>query len=379
MNISELYKSLKKESGSHSPSIETLKKHINKSIEVDACFLSNPYATDLFFRYLKQDLLENDTLKDYLEYYPPQNIDIANILSDFININKENIFVGNGAIEIIQAVIQNFCHGKICIPIPTFSSYYEFVDESKLEIVYYELIKNNYKVDEQKLSNFILENKINNVVLINPNNPDGNYIELSTLIDFLKKNKHLDNIIIDESFIHFAYENKELDLISIEPLFSEFKNLTIIKSMSKDFGIAGIRAGYALMDAKKVKSLIKNGYLWNINGLAYYFFKLYCNQKFQKDYEVVRKKYIINTIYFIEQLKKIENIKIIESKSNFVLVKHIHKTSFELMITLLNDFGIYVRDCSDKIGLEEGFVRIASRTFEENEKIIFAVNEISKK
>jgi histidinol-phosphate/aromatic aminotransferase/cobyric acid decarboxylase-like protein len=376
--ISNKIKELKSNSGSHSPSIDTLLKEcIELEINVDACFLSNPYATDLFMDQFKSDLIVTGRLRDFLEYYPPQNREIAKLIANAINVEFSNIFVGNGAIEIIQAVLHNFVKSKICVIIPTFSSYYEFVKHG-VEIIYYKLDKNNdFELDSQKFVDFIVENKPDTVVIINPNNPNGGYISKENLVFIFENLKDVNNIIVDESFIHFAFEDLALSQISSQDLILKFSNLIIIKSMSKDFGIAGLRAGYAVLDQTKVNMLLKNGYLWNISGLANYFFSVYADPNFILKYNVVRKKYIMNTLMFLTELDKISGIKVYPSKANFALIEILNgQTSFEFTMDLLINYGIYIRDCSDKIGLEGQFVRVASRSFEENLKIIDGVKNI---
>ncbi|MDC1372466.1 histidinol-phosphate aminotransferase family protein [Flavobacteriaceae bacterium] len=377
--VNNTIKKLKASSGSHSPSIDTiLDKCPELKIKVDACFLSNPYATDLFIEFLNKDLINSNKFRDTLEYYPPQNKEVAENISRAIKIDRNKIFVGNGAIEIIQAVLHNFVKEKICIISPTFSSYYEFVQKDK-EVIYYELKKDeSYLLNPQKYVNFVKENKADTIVLINPNNPNGGYLKGADINYILKNLTEVDNIIIDESFIHFAYENIELSQITFEEMITKYPNLIIIKSMSKDFGIAGIRAGYAVMNDTKVDYLLKYGYLWNISGLANYFFKVYSNQDFIKKYEIVRKKYIMNTLMFLNEISNIKGLKVYPTKANFALIEIKNgMTSFEFTIKLLVNYGIYVRDCSDKIGLEGEFVRIASRSFEENLLIIKALKEMS--
>ena len=147
--------------------------------------------------------------------------------------------------------------------------------------------------------------------------------------------------------------------------------------MSKDFGIAGIRAGYAIMAKERVADLLHNGFLWNISGLAAYFFELYSNKEFNSKYELIRKKYIIYCQHFLDELAKLSpKLKVYPSMSNFALVELLNgETATKFTSDLLEKGNIYVRNCDDKIGLNGEFVRIASRTFEENERI---VKEISK-
>lgn len=382
MLISQILKTkvaaLKAESGSHSPSIDTVLSEIPElKIKVDACFLSNPYATELFLKKMKEDLLDTNKFRDVLEYYPPQNNAVAKYISRAIGINHKNIFVGNGAIEVIQAIMHNYISKKICVIIPTFSSYYEFIKPGQ-EVVYYKLQKeNNYEMDVNDYIEFVKLHKPDTIVLINPNNPNGGYLSKANVLHILENLPEVTNFFVDESFIHFAYEDDGLSQITSEALINRFNNLVIIKSMSKDFGIAGIRAGYGVMSEERVTQLLSNGYLWNVSGLANYFFNIYSEPDFIAEYDIARKKYIMNTKMFLTELNNISTIKAYPSKANFALIELINDgvTSFDFSMDLLANDGIYVRDCSDKIGLDGQFIRVASRSFEENLKIIDAIKK----
>jgi histidinol-phosphate/aromatic aminotransferase/cobyric acid decarboxylase-like protein len=363
---------LKEEAGSHSPSIFTIKEAIpSLKVKVDACFLSNPYATDLFLDYFKRELLDTGGLRDLLEFYPSQNRVIAESLSSAIGIHPDNIFIGNGAIEIIQTIIQRYTKSKIIINIPTFSSYYEFVNDD-VQVIYNKLSKeNNYELDVDAYIKLVKKERPDTVVLINPNNPNGGYMDSETVRHILRELRDVKNIILDESFIHFAYENELYDLKTASNLVYKFPNLILVKSMSKDFGIAGIRAGYAVMNSRRVQELLLNGFLWNSNGLSEYFFRLYTRNEFLKEYESVRVRYIKETQEFISELKKTPNIKVYPSMANFALIEILNgQTCDEFVFKMLIDYGIYLRTCSDKIGLNGEFVRLASRTKDENKYII---------
>jgi len=373
----DIIKRLKEEAGSHSPSLFTIKKAIpSLEINVDACFLSNPYATDLFLQYFKKQLIDTNELRNLLEFYPSQNRVIAKHLSNSTGVNAENIFIGNGAIEIIQTILQRYTKTKIIINIPTFSSYYEFVNK-EVEIIFNHLLKeNNFQLDINKYISLVKKEKPDTVVLINPNNPDGGYLDYSKIRTLLKELKNVNTVILDESFIHFAYEDDKYGLRSASSLIYEFPNLVVIKSMSKDFGIAGIRAGYSIMDSKRVDDLINNGFLWNSNGLSEYFFRLYNDKSFLEKYEEVRITYIKETQTFINKLKSLNNIKVYPSKANFVLIEILNGLSSDSFVfNMLVKHGVYLRTCSDKIGLKGQFIRVASRTKAENNKIIDAFKE----
>ncbi|SMC95155.1 pyridoxal phosphate-dependent aminotransferase [Pedobacter nyackensis] len=368
---------LKDEAGSHAPSFFTFKQKLPEiDIKVDACFLSNPYATDLFIEYFNKEILHTGNIRDLLQSYPSQNGVIAEILADFLKIDSKRIFIGNGAIEIIQAVIHNFTKEKIIITIPTFSSYYEYVKDG-IEVVYYNLAKeNDYNLDADQYITFVKQHRPDTIVLINPNNPNGGYTKIADVQRIIEELSFVKNIIIDESFIHFAYESESYQLVSLSHLVEQHPNLIVLKSMSKDFGIAGIRAGYGVMRKEYVDTLLKNGYLWNSNGLAEYFFRLYTRTDFAYKYDKVRINYIIETLEFIHELQQIPMIKVYPSMANFVLIEladGIQSTDF--VSKLLISYGIYVRTCDDKIGLKGQYIRLASRSKEENDYIIKSLKD----
>lgn len=376
--IAKKIATLKEQAGSHSPSIFTFKQKLPElDIKVDACFLSNPYATDLFIEYFNEEILSTGKIRELLEWYPSQNSVIAEILADFLRVDTENIFIGNGAIEIIQAIIHNFTQKKILINVPTFSSYYEYVKEG-VEIVYNNLLKDNdYTLDVDQYIAKVKANQPDTIVLINPNNPNGGYLKALDLERIVSELSFVQNVIIDESFIHFAYEDEHYKMVSIGHLVKRYPNLIVLKSMSKDFGIAGVRAGYAIMKKEYVDNLLKTGYLWNSNGLAEYFFRLYIRADFAYNYEKVRVKYIIETLDFINELSKIQKIKVYPSRANFVLIELGDDIkSADFVSLLLIRYGIYVRTCEDKIGLEGNYIRLASRSKEENSYILQSLKEI---
>lgn len=376
--ISQKIKKLKEASGSHSPNIFTIASEIpDLQLKIDACFLSNPYATDLFMEYFKKELVDTWKLRDIIEFYPSQNHVIAEIIAKTINVSPDNIFVTNGAIEAIQAILHNFVNKKIIVNIPTFSSYYEFV-KTDTRVVYYQLKKeDNFILNIDNYLNFVKKEKPDTIVLINPNNPDGGYVKYKDLRYLLQNLIDIKSIIIDESFIHFAFEDNDYTLISSTELFKEFPNVIVIKSMSKDFGIAGIRAGYAVMDKFKVNQLLKNGYLWNVNGLTEYFFRLYEREDFYNSYVEVRKRYIEEAQVFFDSLKTIPQIKVYPSMANFALIELLDgSASSDFVSKLLIKYGIYTRIGSDKIGLNGEFVRIAARKKEENDYIIKSIQDI---
>jgi histidinol-phosphate/aromatic aminotransferase/cobyric acid decarboxylase-like protein len=369
----ERIKRLKKEAGTHSPSAWTLAQRIPElRLKVDACFLSNPYATNLFLMHFHREVIRPRRLRALLELYPSQNRVIAAKLGRVLDLDNDSIFVGNGAAEIIQAILHRFTQGKILVNLPTFSPYYEF-RRPDTQIIYNVLRKeNNFQFNPAAYLDLVRRERPDTVVLINPNNPDGGYVPYTVMRWLLEELRSVPNVIVDESFIHFACEGDGYVYRSVADQVGRLPNLTVVKSMSKDFGVAGIRAGYAVMAPDRVTALLENGYLWNSSGIAEYFFDLYSRPDFQAQYERERIRFIRNSRRFFTALSKIDGLHVYPTHANFALAELRGGLSAdELVCRLLIRRGIYTRTCDDKKGLEAGrFVRIAARNRPENAYII---------
>jgi histidinol-phosphate/aromatic aminotransferase/cobyric acid decarboxylase-like protein len=377
--LAERIKRLKKEAGSHSPSAWTLAKLIPElRLKVDACFLSNPYATNLFLMHFHREVVRPRKLRALLELYPSQNPVIASKLGRVLDLEPESIFIGNGAAEIIQAILHRFTGEKILVNLPTFSPYYEFT-RPDTRVVFNVLHKEDeFRLDPAAYLELVHRERPDTVVLINPNNPDGGYVPHAVLVELLEELRTVPNVIVDESFIHFACEGGDFVYWSVADEVRRFPNLTVIKSMSKDFGVAGIRAGYAVMAPQRVQTLLENGYLWNSSGLAEYFFDLYSRPDFQERYERERIRFIRNSRRFFTALSKIPGLHVYPTFANFALVELQGGLSAEeLVCRLLIRRGVYTRTCDDKRGLENGkFLRIAARNRPENAYIIRSLRRL---
>ena len=213
------------------------------------------------------------------------------------------------------------------------------------------------------------QNQIDTVCLINPNNPNGGYVPTQDMRRLLHAFEHLKLVILDESFVDFAYEDEQRNRLSLAAETAAMPNVILVKSMSKDFGIAGVRAGYAIMSPDRVRALVANGYLWNIGGLAEFFFRLFAESEFQEQYAAARLRYLDEAIMFFEALREVERLHAYSTKANFCLVQLDKSVPIEIFAPLLLiRHGVYIRDCRDKIGLEDGqYVRIASRKGSEND------------
>lgn len=209
------------------------------------------------------------------------------------------------------------------------------------------------------------------ILLIYPNNPTGEIMELKELnkLVTLLGNKKL---IIDESFSHFT-DNYEKYSTFRNKIVS--KNITFIKSMSKDFGIAGIRLGYLYTRDKNLIEFSKRKTTWNLNNFSVLFSDLLATSIFKKKYKLARKMFFQSRNELMSDLSKISNIKVFLTQANFFLIKYDKIKRPDLVYEMLLNDGIYVRTMSDKVGLDNSYIRVAVRKISENK---FFVNALKK-
>lgn len=375
----DLMRRLKAEAGSHAPSLSVLQDRIaGIDIKVDACFLSNPYATDLFINRLTADLVETGALRTLLESYPSPNHQVAALLEPTIGVDRSHIFVSNGAIEAIQAALHRFAGTRVAVVLPTFSPYYEYLRPDQ-EAFFFKLSRDcNFALEPEEFIRFVRAHNIDTVALINPNNPNGGYLPADTMSRLLSELSELQLVILDESFVDFAYEDDQLNRRSLAAEVARRQNVILVKSMSKDFGVAGLRAGYAVMRPEWVSALLANGYLWNTSGLTEFFFRLFGEAAFQREYLAARLRYLDEALPFFAALKELELTRTYPTKANFCLLELDGSVSLDVLVPLLViRHGVYVRDCRDKMGLEDGqYIRVASRKSDENRMIIAALEDL---
>jgi len=355
---------LKKEAGSHSPSVfKLLNDFPDVKIKIDACFLCNPYAFNLFYERLQEKDLEK-----YIKFYPPQNHEIAENIAMFRNIPKERILIGNGAIEIIETLLGNIYNSRIVYPLPTFSSYYESIDNSNICMPYQLKEENNFEIDVEDFIKFS-RNVAEYVIIVNPNNPTGTFIPYEDLVQIHQGLESWQTLIIDESFIDFAPAGN-----SIESYAADNENIIIIRSLSKDFGIAGLRLGYAVLKEDDVDKMLNKKFLWNSNGIAYFFTELLADKSFQKQYHKAKIDYNNARDTFYQELVN-AGVEVIPSHANFFMIKTPGNPE-HYFVKLLYSYGIYTRLLNDKVGLEPGYIRIASKDRRENRQILHAIRKI---
>jgi len=268
-------------------------------------------------------------------------------------------------------------NGKIGIIYPTFNEYAESFlaansdGRSKNEIVQFIPDDFAYSADDLKA----LTKNSDAVILINPDNPSGNFIPRDDVIKFAASLKQQGKkLILDESFIDFADAEKNPSLLN-QDILNEFPNVVIIKSLSKSYGIPGIRLGaLASGDEELIKQIRKNLSIWNINSFGEYFLQII--GKYQKEYRVSCEKIAAERTRFKSILDEIKSLRVYPSQANYFICKLNGISAPELTERLLDKHEIFIKDLSGKTGIpDDTFIRIAIRSKDDNNKLAACLKE----
>lgn len=338
---------------------------------LDFCYLVNPY-------FPPQKLL--DELKANFETLVtqyPSGMKVNSLLAaKNFGVLQEHIVVGNGAAELIKAVVEPMT-GRTGFIRPTFEEYPNRF--GKEQEVIYTPRNQDFRYTADALIEYFSDQKIDNLVIVNPDNPTGNYLcieERNKLLQWTKK-EHI-RLIWDESFADFA-EEEDNSLINEESL-REYPNLIVVKSISKSYGIPGLRLGVlAAGDERLIEELKKDVAIWNINSLAEFYMQI--EEKYKKDYISGLVEFRRERKHFVEELKKLRDVRVLPSQANYVMAELTGSmTAGELTKRLLIEKNILIKDLSKKIkDNNRQFVRIAVRNRDDNDRLIAAWKEMEQK
>lgn len=328
-------------------------------------FLDFYYLFNSYFPNKKIYKILKEELPVLVQNYPSTQKAIAKSFSKWNKekyFNEENLIIGNGSSELITVL--NRLITKVVIPIPTFN---EYVQLPKDKLILFPLKEsNNFQLDEEELIKVIRKTKSGYVVINNPNNPTGNI----TTREQIKKILKTETItVIDESFIDFSKE------YSVEDLVPKYKNLVIIKSLTKSMGLGGLRVGYLLTINKKIKEKTKE-YLpiWNINSLAERFIELLPD--FKKEYDDSIKKTIQARDNLFQKLKEISYLESYKPFANFIFCKT-KISSRKLAEILFNKYDILIKSGLNQKSLwSDSYIRIGVRNSKDNERLIKTLRKI---
>jgi len=333
----------------------------------DFCYLVNPY-----FPPEKMQEEMKAFFYDLLSQYP-SGLGVQNTLAGkMFGIEVENIVVGNGASEIIRS-IGSVLEGSFGMMYPTFNEYPESIGSDRIINSISQEDDFSYSIEDLKS----LLDRSDNLIVVNPDNPSGNFIPKEDLLNLLDYASAQDKIIIiDESFVDFA-EGGENETLITQEIIDKYPGLFIIKSISKSYGVPGIRLGVIVGGNLEFMNKFKKEItIWNINSFGEYFLQII--GKYKSDYiescNLIRKER--NDFY--QKLKTIDCLNVFPSSANYFLCSlNNNLKASDLTKKLLSNYQIYIKDLTGKSGFEnKEYIRIAVRNKDDNNIIVSALRKI---
>ena len=340
---------------------------------LDFCYLVNPYFPS---KRMKDELRSNfDTL---LTEYPSGMKVNTLIASKCFGVSEQYIVPGNGAAELIKVLMEGDTKGKTGFIRPTFEEYPNRFDKS-LQVTFTPQ-NDDYRYTADDLIQFFGDKDIKTLMLINPDNPSGNFTPKADVLRLAKwcEDRNI-RLVVDESFVDFSVDYKTNSLLSDE-ILEAYPHMAVMKSISKSFGVPGLRLGILASANKELIAHIKKEVsIWNLNSFAEFFMQIY--NKHEKDYLKACDKFVAERADFERQLKTIPYLRVMPTQANYFLCEVLPPyTATEIVVYTLRNHNILTRDCSQKPGLDPNkqYMRIAVRNHEDNTRLVEALRQYKK-
>ena len=333
----------------------------------DFCYMTNQYfPPDSFIEALSRRLTR------LVKSYPSTNWHLSSLAAQPLGLTHEELVIANGASELISAISDRFV-SRLAVAVPTFDEFVNRAANQGKTVSTYQLT-GDFHLDVDDFARHVLESGANAALLINPNNPTGLSTSKADVLRFLDALRGLDLVIVDESFIDFVDADPHP---SIMAHLADYPNVIVLKSLSKTFGIPGIRLGYAASaNQSRIAELRTHLPIWGINSLAQFYLETiaeYQPEFIESCAEVRRATRLLH-----DGLEDVPFLTPRPTHANFVFSRVADGlTSTELTTRLFEQSRILINDCGRKRGLEGKYVRMASRTAEENAQLVEALMDLA--
>jgi histidinol-phosphate/aromatic aminotransferase/cobyric acid decarboxylase-like protein len=352
---------------SHSPSLAELVGYERAADIVDFCFIANPY-------YPTPDMIEalQEGLPQLIKSYPSSDPASAQrTLAEVLSVDPEDLIVGNGATELI-VLINQVLVDRIGVAVPTFGEYIEKLRDPAAAELFVLDPDRDYRLDLDEYLAWGRERGVNALLLINPGNPTGQLHSFDEVVGFLEQARDMGLIVLDESFIDFATD----PVPSMLSVADRFQNLLIVRSMSKHYGVPGLRLGFCYSRNREMLQRLRRLVpTWHLNVLAEYFLTLLPST--DASYRESLRRVTADVRRLRDRLMTIPGLFVYPTGSNFLLLRIENgMTAADLQTRLLTDHLMYVRDCSNKTGMDGRHVRVASQGREADARLVVALRDL---
>lgn len=332
---------------------------------LDFCYLVNPYFPN---KKLIAEMKAN--FETLLTQYPSGMQVNSLVAAKNFGLKQDQIIVGNGAAELIKSLMEGIT-GKVGVLHPSFEEYANRKNKDELVAFVPDNVDYTYTADD--LMEFYDNKDIETLLIINPDNPSGNYIKKADVLRICQWAKvRKIRLVVDESFVDFVDVEEDRSLLEQE-LLNENPHLFVVKSISKSYGVPGLRLGIiASGDKEKIAAMKKDVAIWNINSFAEFYMQIY--EKYKSAYTAALQTFYSTRADFIDKLGEISFLRVIPSQANYVLCEVKSPYTSRRLTSMLLEDNILIKDLSEKTGFEgKQYVRIAVRNEADNQALITAL------
>lgn len=333
----------------------------------DFCYLVNPfYPTPKLIDEIKANF--ERLISDY-----PSGLSINSMLAaKYFGLKEAHVVVGNGAAELIKSLMENQT-GKTGLVLPTFEEYPHRMQAE--DIVPYYPGNPNFSYTASDLQSFYETKGLSTLLLINPDNPSGNFIPKNEVLALATwaASRGI-RLVVDESFVDFA-DTGDTETLLTEDILLAHPSLVVIKSISKSFGVPGLRLGIlATCDTELLQYIKKDISIWNINSFAEFYLQIF--EKYKSDYDKALEDFKATRKDFCRDLEQLAHLRVIPSQANYVLCELVGSlTATDMTKVLLDKHTIFIKDLTNKKGIDGEYIRVAVKRPEENKQLVEAMGK----
>ncbi|MFE3825689.1 pyridoxal phosphate-dependent aminotransferase [Streptomyces sp. NPDC059092] len=332
---------------------------------VDFCIPCNPYfpTPEMFGRM-------QGSLESILKYYPSDADTVTAELCSVLGLNPQTVAMGNGSTELITWIDHLLVRESLAIPIPTFGRWTDQPLETGKRVDMFPLQEEqDFTLDLQEYVRFIRQRGSRVAVICNPNNPDGGYLKRHQVVWLLDELSDLDLVVVDESFIDFVDAERAPSVADEASIRS---NVIVLKSLGKNFGLHGIRFGYLVANpalAAKVRKALPK---WNLNSFAESV--VFMLKEYGVEYHQSLALLSRDRAHMAQTLAAVPDLVVFLSQGNFLLVKLPDGVDgAALRDRMLTQYGVFIRECGNKLGSTSQFLRLVVRPQEDVQRLVAAL------
>lgn len=337
---------------------------------LDFCYLVNPFFPN---KRMRDEIRNNfDTL---LESYP-SGMGVNSLLAGkYFGIKQDYVVVGNGAAELIKVVMEEHTNGRVGVIFPTFDEYPNRLKQE--QIVQFIPTDSNFGYTADELMEYYNDKQLSLLMLVNPDNPSGHFMPKADVLRLAAWCDKKDiKLLVDESFVDFTEEYEKNSLLHNDILASN-RNLMVMKSISKSYGVPGLRLGvFASSDTELIQRIKKEVSIWNINSFGEFYMQIY--GKYENDYRKACRKFCEVREKFYEDLKQIDFLRVIPSQANYFLCEVTRKYTSAELCELLIEKDIIISNCGKKKHMDgRNLVRLAVRDEADNARLVEVLKSLA--